>query len=715
MSSVTQPHPLHTLLKPQSVAVIGASPDKAKIRGELFHFMHAGGYKGRLYPVNPSYQDIHGIKCYPDVGSAAKDAGGSLDLALVAIPANVVMPELERCAAAGVKNVVVVTAGFAEEGGESAKVQEQMAALARRTGMRISGPNSEGYFNAIDRVNATFSPTVERVWGKPAIPYVSDKRIAVVAQSGGMGFAIFNHGTRQGLQYSYIITSGNEADLTMAEYVDFLVDDPDTAVIALFCETIRGGEVFERAALRALQKGKPIVAIKAGQSVAGQRATASHTAAIAGWSAAYDAVFAKYGVIQTQDVDETSAVCGILVTSPMPRGNNTVVMTVSGGAGAIVSDTLERNGFTMPILPEAFQKDMRQHIPSFATPQNPVDLTAAGNRSGAYALVIDYLAQSEGSDLVVVVNSLSSDVKIPIDPHKISGPLKKAGKPFASFSYTMPSDFTRSKMAEAGIYVNGNLRAMGSALGKILAHAKTAPPDVLPPLESPGSLAALTRQGDSVLCEYEVKDLLRSFGVDASREALAGDADAAVAAANQLGYPVALKFQSPEVTHKTEMGGVALNIGSDEALRKAYADMVATVKKRAGDVASHGILVQKMAPAGYEVIVGMINDATWGPLMMVGMGGVAVELFKDVAYRPAPVSPREAEAMLRSLKSAALFDGFRGKPVVDLAPLAQLVSTVSRIAAAHRDSIAEMELNPVIVHADGSGITIADALLKKAS
>ena len=178
---------------------------------------------------------------------------------------------------------------------------------------------------------------------------------------------------------------------------------------------------------------------------------------------------------------------------------------------------------------------------------------------------------------------------------------------------------------------------------------------------------------------------------------------------------MALKFQSPEVTHKTEMGGVALNIGSADALRKAYADMVATVKKRAGNVASHGILVQQMAPAGYEVIVGMINDATWGPLMMVGMGGVAVELFKDVAYRPAPVSPREAEAMLRSLKSAALFDGFRGKPVVDLAPLVQLVSTVSRIADAHRDSIAEMELNPVIVHADGSGITIADALLKKAS
>lgn len=713
MSPPSTQHPLKTLLKPQSVAVIGASPDKSKIRGELFHFMHAGGYRGRLYPVNPSYQDFNGLACYPDVASAAKDAGGGLDLALLAIPASAVMPELERCAAAGVRNVVIITAGFAEEGGESAKVQEQMAALVKRTGMRISGPNSEGYFNAIDRVNATFSPTVERVWGEPKFPYVSDKRVAVVAQSGGMGFAIFNHGTRQGLQYSYIITSGNEVDLTMAEYLDFLVDDPDTAVIALFCETIRDGATFERAALRALQKGKPIVAIKAGQSVSGQRATASHTAAIAGWTAAYDAVFAKYGVIQTQDIDETSAVCGILLTSAMPRGNRAVVMTVSGGAGALVSDTLERNGFTLPILPDAFQQELRKHIPSFASPQNPVDLTAAGNRSGAYALVIDYLAQSDDSDLVVVVNSLSSDVKIPVDPHKISGPLKESGKPFVLFSYTMPSDFTRGRMAEAGIYVNGNLRALGSALGEILACAQTRPPDALPPLDEQGSLAALTRQGDAVLCEYEVKDLLRSFGIDASRETLAGDADAAAAAAKKLGYPVALKFQSPEVTHKTEMGGVALNIGSDAALRKAHGDMLATVKKRAGDVAAHGILVQKMAPAGYEVIVGMINDDTWGPLMMVGMGGVAVELFKDVVYRPGPVSPREAEAMLRSLKSVALFNGFRGKPVVDLAPLAKLVSTLSRIADAHRDSIAEMELNPVIVHSDGSGITIADALLKK--
>src|SRR6185369_8471549 len=328
----SKPHALSAMLRPRSVAVIGASPDTKKLNGELLHFLIEGGYTGDVRPVNPNYKEIHGRPCHADIAAA-----GGADLALIAIPARAVPAALDQCASAGVKHAVVISSGFAEEGGESASLQTRVAAIARRTGMRISGPNSEGFYNAIDRVAATFSPTVPRSWQREA-PIAGAKRIGIVAQSGGMGFAIFNRGVASRLDFSYVITSGNEVDLTMADFVDYLVDDEDTGVIGLFCESIRDAAAFEAAAARALGR-KPIVMLKVGQSEAGSRATASHTASIAGWNAAYDAFFAKYGIISTGDVDEAMAACGLLATnSTWSTGRRAAIVTPSGGAGALVSD-----------------------------------------------------------------------------------------------------------------------------------------------------------------------------------------------------------------------------------------------------------------------------------------------------------------------------------------------------------------------------------------
>jgi len=716
MKSFATPHPLYTLLKPSSVAIIGASPNTKKISGELLHFMQAGGYLHEIYPVNPSYEEIGGLRCFADIEAATTARGATIDLALLAIPARSVLPEIKRCGQAGVRNVAIITSGFAEAGGDSARMQGEMTELAKKTGMRILGPNSEGFFNAIDHVSATFSATIERAWATPKYPYVSADRVGVIAQSGGMGFAILNYGLKQGVQFSYVITSGNEADLSMADYLDFLVDDDDTKVIALFCESIRNGALFKHAALRAQRAGKPIVAIKAGKSVAGQRASASHTASLAGWSAAYDAVFARYAVIQVHDIEEAVAACGMLLTSPRVRGNRAVVMTGSGGAGVLVADTLERNGFVLPVLPEELQGEIRKHTEAYATPQNPVDITTAGHRSGAYALVLERLAASDCVDLVITVNSFLGEAKIPVDPPKISTPLRKFEKPFACFSYTAPSEFARGKMAEVGIYVNSNLNAMGVALAAITKHARTHVPKLIHPISIPASVTdTLSVRGLDVLCEYEVKGLLGAVGIKASTEVLARNVGEAAAAAGKIGFPVALKVQSPALTHKTEMGAVRLNVRTQAELQSAYAEMLETVERRMGMVDVHGFLVQRMAPPGYEVIVGTLWDASWGPLMMVGMGGVSVEVSKDVAYCLSPVTPAEAEATLRSLKSAALFNGFRGNRAIDLRPLAEMVSTLSLLADALGGNVAELELNPVIVHADGSGFTIADALLRKRS
>lgn len=704
------PHALTPLLKPQSVAVIGASPDVKKLNGELFHFLVEGKFPGRILPVNPNYKEIHGIACHPTIAAAGK----AIDLALVAIPAKAVPGALEECAAAGVKNAVVISSGFAEEGGDSAGLQQRVAEIAKRTGMRVSGPNSEGFYNAMDRVSATFSPTVPRSWTRPA-PIAGARRIGIVAQSGGMGFAIFDRGLASRLDFSYVITSGNEVDLSMADFVDYLVDDPDTGVIGLFCEAIRNPALFESAAAKALARGKPIVALKVGQSEAGSRATASHTASIAGWNAAYDAFFAKYGIIATGDVDEAMSACGLLATNATwGTGKRVAIVTPSGGAGALTSDAMERAGFTVPGLDAATQTKLRTRMPSYGSAVNPIDVTAQGNRAGALVDAVQHMLKSDTVDLVVSVHSLAS-LKPPTFDATAMAKSDGPRKPIASYSYTLASDIGREAMSNAGLLVNTNLSAMASAMQKIVARAAVATPEDLSkrlPAASKVESALAPHQGRA-LTEWDAKRFLRGFGIEASREELAANADEAVAAAERLGWPVALKIQSEAILHKTEVGGVALGLRNADELRAAW-PKVSDAAGRAnvsGDRVQ-GVLVQRMAPAGVELIAGVINDPTFGPIVMVGLGGVAVELFKDVAYRPAPMSPAEAERLLRSLKAAVRFDGFRGSRKLDLAPAAKLVSELSLIAAAGRGVIAEMEMNPVILHADGSGITIADALIR---
>jgi acetate---CoA ligase (ADP-forming) len=720
-------HDLHTLFNPHRIAVIGASPDTKGIRGRFFDFLVRGGFEGDIVPVNPSYREIEGRACFPTIAAASEQATAPIDLAAIVIPANGVVAELERCAAAGVRNVLIVSSGFAEEGGERSQLQARIAAIGREAGMRIVGPNSEGFLNVLGRVSATFSPTVELTRGDAARKGAKLKRAAVIAQSGGVGFGVMHRGLKAGVAFSYAISTGNEADVTLADCLGYMVEDPHTDVIALFMESVRDVAKFEAACARALALDKPIVAIKVGRSDAGQRAAASHTASIAGWGVAYDAFFAKYAIVPCADLSESTAILGVLTTCSALKGNRVAVLTPSGGAGALISDTLERHGFALPVLSDKTQELIRPSIPSYATAQNPVDVTAGATRTGAYVRAADTLLGSDEIDLVVTVHSFTSESSVSVDPNELARGLPGSGKALTAFCYTDPSQYARARMTEAGIYVHADAQLMAGALAKALDRTKQVARLSRAPLVSQASelasraVSALARAfaavDAEVMCEYEVKAVLRACGIDAVGDVLCQSAEESIAAAERLGYPVALKIQSPAIMHKSEVGGVRIGLETAEAVRAAHRSILDAVAKAVPQAPIRGVLVQKMAPAGYEVIVGMIRDATFGPLMMVGFGGIAVELYKDVAYRPAPLSAGDAEALLRSLKSSALFDGFRGKPVVDLGPLAQLVSRLSHIVVAASMSqcpIAELELNPVIVHADGTGVTIADALLRRA-
>src|SRR3954449_4530334 len=381
------PHPLDTFFSPSSIAIIGASRDLEKIPGRLLSMLRKNHYPGKIYPINPNYGELDGLKCYPSVA----DVGEPIDLAIVIIPARAVLGALEQCAVVGVKNAVIISSGFAEEGGDSAAMQDAIAALAKKTGMRISGPNAEGFYSELQRVAATFSPTVDVKPDERRL-IASARRIGIVAQSGGIGFAIYNRAKALGIALSYVISAGNESDLGAGEFFDYMVQDASTDVVLLFIEGIRDVDKFIPAARRAAEIRKPVIVTKVGRSGAGERAAASHTASMAGWSAAYDAVFAKYGFIVSNDLDEAVTIAAVLTTNPMPKGDRVAVLTVSGGAGIWGADTVSMQGLKVPELSQAVQNQIRQWMPSYGAAGNPIDVTAQGVSSGGLQKTIDLLA-----------------------------------------------------------------------------------------------------------------------------------------------------------------------------------------------------------------------------------------------------------------------------------------------------------------------------------
>ena len=697
-------HALQSFFWPESIAVLGASPDLHRIRGRLLHQLRENGFPGRILPINPSYQAIGGLPCFPSIGAV----DGPVDLALVAIPAPAVAAAVEECAKAGVKNTLIISSGFAEEGGAAGDMQAALIEVTKRYGIRACGPNCEGYYNALGRIATTFSPTVETREDDSQV-LVSDRRIGVIAQSGGIGFALFNRGKAAGLGFTYVISTGNEADLTMADFLDYMVEDERTHAVMLFCEAVRNGPGFVAALAKARRLGKPVIAIKVGRSDAGTRASASHTASLSGSYTAYHAVFERYGVIEAEDADEAVAIAGVVLSCPLPKGRRAGIVTVSGGGGAWMADTLSAHGLIVPVLSAAMQASLRPLMPSYGASGNPVDVTAQGSNTGpAMMTVMEHLAESDEIDMLVLVSSLASESRASLDAGRIRATAEKCGKPMTVWSYTIPSAFGRDASSGCGLFLHTNLRNAGVAMGRLAGYAEVLRRPLPEPFEpvSGRLYPGLPR----VVPEYLAKQVLAAWLPEAA-ERLVQSAEAAAQAAATLGFPVALKVQSPDLPHKTEAGGVRLNLADPDAVAAAYAAMLGDVARYAPEAKIDGVLVQKMAPKGHELVIGMVNDATFGPIMMVGYGGTTVELFADVAHSPAPVDEAEAKRMIRSLRSARLLSGFRGAEPIDLAPVAKLLAALSRAALTLAAQVAEFELNPVILHADGSGLTIADALL----
>jgi acetate---CoA ligase (ADP-forming) len=699
---------------PAAIAVIGASADSSHIRGRILTQLGKSQYPGRIIPVHPRGGEMLGLP----VSTSIAAVGAPVDLALIAIPADAVAGVLEECAAAGVRAAYIFSSGFAEEGGDRRVLQERIHEIAGRTGMIIAGPNAVGFMNVNLPLVASFSPAVDfaALPGVRAAP--APRRIAVVSQSGGLAFAFFNRGIKRHLPFSYVVNTGNEAALDLVEIGEFLLSDPGTGVLLFFIEQVRRGPAFVALAERALRLGKPIIVAKIGRSAAARRAAVSHTASMTGADDAYEAVFHRYGVIRGEDQDDMLDIAAAAVLTPEPQGRRVGVITISGGVGGWLADTLETHGLSVPEFSAELQGRIRTFLPSFGAAGNPIDITGQAIGRDYRLRSIETLEGSGEVDAIVVGNSLAADSRLAVEKPALGEIAARRRKPILFYSYPLPSDQAQRDLEEVGIPLYTGIRGVARALSLLAdrsearaALLRSAP--IAPFVASPARVVAagLLDQAGATLTEAEALAVLRTYGVSVPRHRLVNSAADAIEAALDIGFPVALKVQSPEIPHKSDAGALALGLHCETEVADAYSTVLANARRTIPAARVTGVLVEAMVEPGLELILGVSEDETFGPLLLLGRGGVEVEALADRVMTPLPIDEAAAERMIRQFDRARLLDADRGRPARDRRALVELMLTLGSLAQDFTGRLREIDLNPVILGADGKGLKVVDALM----
>jgi acetate---CoA ligase (ADP-forming) len=688
---------LEPLFRPASVAIFGASDDPTRISGRPLRYLLEAGFMGPIYPINPNRTNVQGVPAY----STLADVPGVPDVALVAVPAGLTEQAIRDCVAKGVKGAVIFSAGYAEAGAEGQAVQDRVAAIARAGGLRLLGPNCLGVFNPQIGFFGTFTQSLDREMPKPG-------PLGIVSQSGAYGSHIAYLARKRGMGINYWITTGNECDVDVSECLEWMAGQDDIKVIMAYVEGVRDGDRFRRALDLARRNRKPIIMMKVGRSEVGARAASSHTASLAGADAIYDGLFRQYGVHRAATTEEQLDVAYACARGIYPTGNKLGVVTLSGGAGVLISDAAERYGMDVPLMPDAAQAILQALLP-FATVTNPVDTTAqALNDMTLLARNIEVMLERGGYDALIGFFSTVPNTRT------LSGPLRKAIQdgcarfPDKLIALEMVADpEVVADYERAGFLVfedaDRGVAAL-AALSRLTRAFDRAPDDTV-------ALPGETPIPPGALSEAAAKRLLGAAGVPFLAEVVATDAGKAADAADAMGYPVVLKIVSPQIEHKTEIGGVLVGVADRAGVTAGFATLMARAATHRPDATLEGVLVAPMARKGVEVIVGVSRDPVFGPAVMFGLGGVHVEVLKDVTFRLAPFGLPQARAMIDEIRGRALLSGVRGAEPSDVEAVARLLVDVSRFAAAHRDDVETIDLNPVVVLPTGQGVVALDALV----
>lgn len=697
---------LDALMRPESVAIVGASSDPTKIGYTVVNNIIKGGYLGKIYPVNPKASEILGHKTYPTL----QDIPGPVDAAVITVPAKLVLSVVEDAGKKGVKGLIIISSGFGEVGNKD--LEAELVLKAKEYGIRILGPNIVGTLSNAEKLNASFAPLLPLV-GKGAL----------VSQSGALLIALDMATFTRKVGLEKLISIGNMSDVDFADLVEWLDKDDATSCISLYIEGFKDGRKFMEVAKKAK---KPVIALKAGVSAHGAAAAASHTGSLAGAAKVYGAAFQQAGVVQATDLNNLFDLSLALSLQPPMIGDNLVIITNGGGVGVLATDAAEKYDLPLKFVPKDVQDELKKHMPEFGSAKNPVDLTGMAGYDWYHDSVKFAFSHDWTQGLVILYCETAMT-----NPMEIAEGIKKAivdsgikNKPvIVSFVGGEKSEKAMQWLVanEIPSYSAPDLAVHAISALREYARMKeivTEQEETLNNIDKALALKVIKKareDGRDSLTEIEAKEVFTAYGLPTTITKLANSEEDAVLLANEIGYPIVMKIVSPDILHKSDAGGVKVNLKDDVSTREAYKAILKNAKAYKSDANIHGVAIQEMAPWGTEVILGSINDVTFGPTMMFGLGGIFVEVLKDVTFRVAPVSKKSALRMIEEIRGAPILKGVRGEEPRDRIVLAETISRYAHMIVDLREEVSESDANPVLVYQEGKGLKVVDAriILKK--
>jgi acetyltransferase len=697
---------LDSILTPQSIAVVGASATPGKIGYTVLNNLINQGFNGKIYPINPGATEILGLQAY----SSVLDVPGVIDAAVMTVPAKVIPQAIEECGKKGIKGLIVITSGFSEVG--KRELEQEIVELAHRYGSSILGPNIVGVLSNSVGMNASFAPYLPLA-GKASL----------ISQSGALLIALDAATYIRKVGFDKLISIGNMSDIDFADLIEWLNDDPNTSCITLYIEGFKNGRTFMDVCRKS---EKPIIALKSGVSAHGAAAAASHTGSLAGAAKVYGAAFQQAGVVQAADLDNLfDRTLGLSLQPPM-KGENMLIITNGGGVGVLATDAAEKYDLPLKFAPPELQAELKKHMPDFGSAKNPVDITGMAGNEWYHNSIKAAYAHDWVEGLVVLYCETAVT-----DPMQIAQAIKAAidttgvkGKPVtvsfvggersaAAMTWLVENGIPAYGAPDTAVNVMSALREF--ARMKVIANEPVTLCGSQNRIEAMRIIDQARADGRDSLTEIEAKQVFAAYDLPVTKTLLATTEEEAVKLADKIGYPVVMKIVSPQILHKSDAGGVKVNIKDENSVREAFRTIIHNAKEYNAQAKIHGVAIQEMAPWGTEVILGSVNDATFGPTMMFGLGGIFVEVLKDVTFRVAPVSSSQALRMVGEIRGAPILAGVRGESPRDRAALAETVCAYSTMILDLADEISESDANPVLVYAEGRGVKVVDAriILKK--
>ncbi|MBS7619961.1 acetate--CoA ligase family protein [Candidatus Bathyarchaeota archaeon] len=691
---------LNTLFNPRSIAIIGASNSPGKVGFILTKNMIECGYSGEIYPINPGAEEIQGLKCYPSV----LDVSSEIDLVVIAIPANRVLNVVEECGRKGVKALIIISAGFKEAGREGAILEKKLVEICHKYGMRLQGPNCLGIIDTITPINLSFARTMPKRGG-----------IGFISQSGALGTAVLDWAIKEEIGISSFISLGNKADLDEVEFIEAMGEREEVKVILLYLESIERGQKFIEIAKKIVKK-KPIIVLKGGVSTAGARAAGSHTGALVGSFIAYRTAFKKAGVIFAESVEELFNYASAFVEQPLPGNGGVAIVTNAGGPGILVTDLCEKLGVPLATLSKTTRQELASKLPSAASLGNPIDILGDA-MADRYEFALEKTLQDDSVNSVIVLLTPQAMTESMGTAEKIVEIRKKRpNKPILTvfmggYSVNEASTYLKDNKIPCYDFPEKAVKTISTMLeySRILGLEEEQVERFTDVDKARVEIIFQNARIDkrNVLLPHEAAEAVEAYGINVPKIRVARTSEEAIKFADELGYPIVLKIVSPDILHKTDIGGVVLNLKSPEEVRISFEEIMSRVSQFMPHARIYGIMVYKMLPSGREMIVGMSRDVQFGPLLMFGLGGIYVNILKDVSFGLAPLTKYEVDKMVEDTKAYTLLKGIRGEPPSDIQALKETILRVSQFILDF-PQILEMDINPIIVYQEGRGCIALD-------